>query len=535
MKKVIYFFACLCTCMWLVSCEKDTGTSSGVQKQRIDFWNTDDLVVGTGTGWLETEDSGAIPNDISFSTGNLPSSVDLTPYMPPVGNQGETGTCVAWASAYYLRTGLQAIRNNIATADLAQTKWQFSPKDLFWSIPNNLKGPDCMGTYFEYAFDRMQSRGVATMKTVPFTDVGDCSLQPATAWTQEAADYRIQSYRDLPLDLNTMKTKLAEDRPLVFGAMVTKTFGEWRGNGVMRESDVLNSTVTGGHAMTIVGYDDAKNAFRIVNSWGKIWGDNGYAWVDYNLMVNNAFVKYVFVAYDAASTTPPNPGSATDMNVAVPALWDEDDETKPDPTYRKIIFDIANFGSQPLLASDRWDVLYLYFNAADANDFGVLLHERFTDEFGGQGQYGPFNGLGISYSEWSNIDIPADKGWAQVGWNTPYVHWPYRTPPITGYYYLVMIADASDVYDETNEGDNFFYITNELGGPIRFQNGVAQGLQSGTLEERTAATPVHTLVRPGNLNAYGNEEIGSMIRELRAAGKIPARSVVGSPAHGGVR
>ena len=40
----------------------------------------------------------------------------------------------------------------------------------------------------------------------------------------------------------------------------------------------------GGHAMTVVGYDDTLNggSFRIVNSWGYQWGDNGYAWIRYS-------------------------------------------------------------------------------------------------------------------------------------------------------------------------------------------------------------------------------------------------------------
>src|SRR5690625_6030951 len=43
------------------------------------------------------------------------------------------------------------------------------------------------------------------------------------------------------------------------------------------------------HAMAIVGYDDSKGpggAFRIVNSWGKYWGDRGFIWVDYQFFLN---------------------------------------------------------------------------------------------------------------------------------------------------------------------------------------------------------------------------------------------------------
>lgn len=38
----------------------------------------------------------------------------------------------------------------------------------------------------------------------------------------------------------------------------------------------------GGHAVSIVGYDDAKAAWLVRNSWGPTWGDGGYGWVSYN-------------------------------------------------------------------------------------------------------------------------------------------------------------------------------------------------------------------------------------------------------------
>ena len=38
----------------------------------------------------------------------------------------------------------------------------------------------------------------------------------------------------------------------------------------------------GGHAVTIVGYDDDKKEFKIQNSWGTRWGKNGYTTLKYD-------------------------------------------------------------------------------------------------------------------------------------------------------------------------------------------------------------------------------------------------------------
>ena len=39
--------------------------------------------------------------------------------------------------------------------------------------------------------------------------------------------------------------------------------------------------------MVVVGYDDAKQAFRIQNSWGRTWGDGGYGWFSYEFWKRN--------------------------------------------------------------------------------------------------------------------------------------------------------------------------------------------------------------------------------------------------------
>jgi transcription initiation factor IIF auxiliary subunit len=45
--------------------------------------------------------------------------------------------------------------------------------------------------------------------------------------------------------------------------------------------------------MLVVGYDDTKEAFKLMNSWGDDWGVDGFCWIDYNSfaqMINQSFV-----------------------------------------------------------------------------------------------------------------------------------------------------------------------------------------------------------------------------------------------------
>lgn len=38
------------------------------------------------------------------------------------------------------------------------------------------------------------------------------------------------------------------------------------------------------HVVTVVGYDDSLQLFRIKNSWGSAWADGGYSWVSYDVV-----------------------------------------------------------------------------------------------------------------------------------------------------------------------------------------------------------------------------------------------------------
>jgi C1A family cysteine protease len=44
-----------------------------------------------------------------------------------------------------------------------------------------------------------------------------------------------------------------------------------------------NFSVDNSHAMIIVGYNDNYHAFKILNSWGKSWGYQGFCYMSYDI------------------------------------------------------------------------------------------------------------------------------------------------------------------------------------------------------------------------------------------------------------
>ncbi len=513
--KNLNLFACFFSLLTIVACKKSEEVGPNDNDNNIVVPGDNDFVYG----WAGTEDESHIQNDVFFlGSGNLPDRVDLSEYLPPVGNQGQYGTCVAWALGYNQKTGMNAQDGGYSTADLAQPSNQASPKDLFFSIPVDLKGPNCQGTYLEHAYQMMIDRGVADMGTAPYVSLDDCSNGTQQAWNQSAATNRIESFRQIPVEVGALKEKLAAGHMVGFGANVNGDFGKYRG-GVLKTN---SGTEGGGHAMLLVGYDDSKQAFKLVNSWSENWGENGFAWVDYGLFVNN-FCKYAFVAYNSTNPNPEvnpvNPTASMDLQAEIKS--DDDNPNSWNELDRQITFNIHNNSDQTLPASARWDAVYMYFNAYNMDDYGVILHQRITNEFGnGSGQLP--NGLGYSYSEWQNVSIPAQDNLANSLFNSPWILWPYLTPQISGEYYLVLIADAFNVIPETDEQNNFYYLTGSDGGPIAFVNGVGTPFSPGSVEDRSSDSSItpRTPKNSQHLNAYTPEELSFFLTTMQKNGKL---------------
>ena len=104
---------------------------------------------------------------------------------------------------------------------------------------------------------------------------------PNATQTTEASKYRITSYSQVyASDVTAIKQMIAANRPLVSQYTVDQQFYN-AGPGFIWKTF---TGAVGSHGIVICGYDDAKNAFKVINQWGTTWGDAGYSWIDYNFL-----------------------------------------------------------------------------------------------------------------------------------------------------------------------------------------------------------------------------------------------------------
>ena len=210
----------------------------------------------------------------------LPESVSLLRFAPDRQNQGRQGSCVAWSSVYAARSIVEA-----ASTGQSGNNTAFSPAFVY----NQIGLEDCQGSYIQRAMEFMTTKGVVPYDDFPYTDQ-DCSKQPNSSQWTEAAKNKMHGFTRLTesddvngINIRAVKEHLAKDAPVVIGMMVGGTFmQEMMGKEMWAPSAEDRSQMGfGGHAMCVIGYDDRKQAFQIMNSWGTDWGNNGVAWVRY--------------------------------------------------------------------------------------------------------------------------------------------------------------------------------------------------------------------------------------------------------------
>ncbi len=210
----------------------------------------------------------------------LPESVSLLRFAPDRQDQGKQGSCVAWSSVYAARTIVEAASTNQSGNNTA-----YSPAFVYNQI--GLEG--CQGAYIQNAMEFMTSKGVVPFNTFPY-DEQDCSRQPNSSMQNNAAQNRMHGFTRLTdgegvegINVRAVKEHLAKDAPVVIGMMVGGTFmQDMMGKEMWTPTDEDRSQMGfGGHAMCVIGYDDRKQAFQLMNSWGPKWGNNGIGWVRY--------------------------------------------------------------------------------------------------------------------------------------------------------------------------------------------------------------------------------------------------------------
>jgi C1A family cysteine protease len=230
--------------------------------------------------------------DLSLSVAqedlqNLPSSVDLTSGFPAPYDQGQLGSCTAnaLAAAYEFDLKKQGLTD-------------FTPSRLFiYYNERNMEGSvsEDAGAMIRDGAKSIGKLGVCPETEWPYNVKKFADVPPQKAF-QDALSHTAIKYQRVKRELPYLKSCLASGYPFVFGFTVYESFesDEVAKTGIV---DLPKKTeqVLGGHAVIACGYDNASQRFRVRNSWGSGWAENGYFTMPYQYVTNHGLASDFWV------------------------------------------------------------------------------------------------------------------------------------------------------------------------------------------------------------------------------------------------
>lgn len=188
-------------------------------------------------------------------------------YTTPIKDQSPAPTCEAYAFCASLETLMQYKLKERYDPDLSETHLFFyaggSIEEGYVSII------DAADYLMEYG---VPDEGCNPDPHRPF----DYEFQSIDGW--ENRTVKISSWGWVAHDIESIKTALIQYGPLIICIRLWKDFNYYLG-GVYKHRW---GDHTGGHVVALVGYDDNKRCWIVKNSWGKIWGVDGWFRMSYD-------------------------------------------------------------------------------------------------------------------------------------------------------------------------------------------------------------------------------------------------------------
>ncbi|UJR12702.1 hypothetical protein I4U23_016876 [Adineta vaga] len=247
---------------------------------------------------------------VMYTSDQLPPKTDLRNFMTPVENQSQIGSC----SSNCLAGAYEYLTKKESGNDIDVSR-------LFIYYNGRVKEHnDCAvtdsGCTMTCAIEALEESGVCLESIWPY-DIANVNTRPPDNAYQTAKPHKITQALQMNIDLNEMKSCLAQGFPFAFGLKLFTSFDKAANTGIvpMPNNSDLNRQSDGCHALLTVGYSDQSQAFIVRNSWGEEWGDKGYCYIPYDYVANT---DYCFDVWTIRKVETDNFGQDH---------WDQDDST----------------------------------------------------------------------------------------------------------------------------------------------------------------------------------------------------------------
>jgi C1A family cysteine protease len=211
-----------------------------------------------------------------------------TDWTTLIRDQQACGACVAFGAVGVLEVMLKRYYQD------ASLQPDLSEAHLFFCGCG-----DCCdrGWWPTYALDYACSSGVPDEACFPYQDQNLPCAQSCADWQSRAI--KVTGWQEV-VDMAARKEWLVTTGPVVGCMAVYRDFFSYK-SGVYRHT---TGDLAGYHAICVVGYAEADQAWICKNSWGQGWGESGWFKIGYG----ECGIDTQFAMYGVEAVTPPSPG-----------------------------------------------------------------------------------------------------------------------------------------------------------------------------------------------------------------------------------
>jgi C1A family cysteine protease len=212
----------------------------------------------------------------SIATPRIPDVTDMRSLCPPVYDQGQIGLCT-------MAAGGGAIE--FTEMEQAAESEVIRPSLFFgYKMSRILQGTE---DFDSGSSNRTCLKAAATFgycRRELWNDPKKWNDKPSKAAAADAAKRKLKKeldYQFVNKNWDEICAAIAERNPVIFATTVYEDF-EKRENirrGILDFPASDNARVLGGHAMLLVGYNRNKGVAIYRNSWGRVYGMQGYGTV----------------------------------------------------------------------------------------------------------------------------------------------------------------------------------------------------------------------------------------------------------------
>ncbi len=293
----LFKITCWVSMIFILSCTKDN-----VIEQKISVVNNINAsLLSSETDQIRKEYlelltmQSSNKNKEPYRAAALPSVIDLTPYFPDVGDQDQDniGSCISYACSY-----IKGFQENFERQLSGSNRlYTMSAINLFARVMLTSNSCIFKGSYVKDNLDQLVNQGISLEEDLPYNpnkciDETDPRLYTYSFFNSR---FKISGYRAIsfqPNNYSKIKNELANNNPVLLTISVDSSFRYYRGDGSIYDYSYNPNKKIFNHGITCIGYDDNQKAYKLINSYGSNWGDEGYLWIS-----EQALNSYILTAY----------------------------------------------------------------------------------------------------------------------------------------------------------------------------------------------------------------------------------------------